>query len=316
MIDEYRPLDEGINSVRGTAAETVASLIFQDEHYLLFLEPYLRTMVHDPSDAVKACVANALAGALRYDRDFAVDLFLQLSNSNEKLLGTHYFERFLHYARRTHFRELEPILTRMIDSEYEEVSTIGARQVCLASLTENVVIPLARRCASGSVPMRTGAAEVYAKNIRAPALRATCEEMLGPLFSDADKGVRERASRCFIEFKGSELRDYSNLVMAHIDSPAFEPGFNSLIDALRDTTANMPMETLKACERYFDLAGKNAGDISKRVSFDSSTVISLIIRVYGKAANDEVKSRCLDLIDKANLLGAYGLDSVESTFDR
>ena len=64
------------------------------------------------------------------------------------------------------------------------------------------------------------------------------------------------------------------------------------------------------------MAGERAGDVSTRVAADSSTVMSLIIRVYSKATNDEVKSRCLDLIDKAKLLGAYGADSVESTFDR
>ena len=55
VIDQYRPLDEGINSARGTAMGTIAKLIFQDEHYLSFFKPYLQKMVNDPSDAVRAC---------------------------------------------------------------------------------------------------------------------------------------------------------------------------------------------------------------------------------------------------------------------
>ena len=315
-IDEYRPLDHGINSVRGTTASTAANLIFQNEHYLSFFKPYLRDMVSDHSDAVRACAAEALLGTLGYDRDLAVALFLDLCNADERLLGTHYFERFLYYAIHTHFEELKPILTRMIESDYEEVSTAGARQTCLASLSIEDAIPLARRCFSGSVAMRLGAAEVYATNIRVSACRVECEEMLGTLFSDEDKNVRNQASRCFMGFEGSELRDYSNLVKAYIGSPAFEPGYDPLINALSETTANMPSETLLACERYFELAGMNTGDETARVSADSSTVIGLAIRVYGRAPNDKVKSRCLDLIDKAILLGAYGVDSVEDTFDR
>ena len=316
MIDEYRPLDHGINSVRGTAADTVAKLIFQDERYLSFFKPCLRDMANDHSDAVRACVAEVLLGTLRYDRDLAVNLFLDLCGADERLLATHYFERFLYYAIHTHFEELKPILTRMIESEHEEVSTAGARQICLASLSIKESIPLARRSISGSVAMRMGAAEVYATNIRVSACRAECEEMLCSLFSDEDKGVRDTASRCFIGFEGSELRDYPDLVMAYIESPAFEPGYNPLINTLSETTANMPSETLLACERYFGLVGTNAGDVTARVSADSSTVIGLIIRVYGKANKDEVKSRCLDLIDEAILLGAYGVDSIEATFDR
>ena len=169
---------------------------------------------------------------------------------------------------------------------------------------------------SGSVSIRKGAAEIYARNINVSACRAECEGMLGILFSDDDGDVRDAASRCFVGFKGNELRDYANLVKAYIQSPIFEPGYNPLINALSDTTANMPIETLSACERWFDLAGASAGDISSRTAADSSTVISLIIRMYSKTTDDEVKSRCLDLIDKAIVLGAYGVDSVEATFDR
>ena len=106
------------------------------------------------------------------------------------------------------------------------------------------------------------------------------------------------------------------LARAFIQSPAFEAGFNPLINALRDTTANMPSETLLACERYFDLAGTSAGDVRTRTAAYSRIVISLILRVYGKATDDGVKSRCLDLIDKAKLLGADGVDGVEAAFDR
>ncbi len=313
--NRYEPLTAGINSVRGIAVLTVAKLVFQSERNLSYFKPHLKRMVNDPSDAVRACVAEVLVASLQYDCDLAVDLFLELSDSDERLLATHYFDRFLHYAIHTHFKELQPTLSRMVESKFEDVATAGSRRACVASLSVDEAIPLARRCISGPESMRKAAAEVYARNIRYSACRAECEKMLGILFSDDDKDVRETASRCFIGFEGSELRDYSDLVKSYIESPAFEPD-SPLIRALRDTTANMPSEILLACERYFDLVGGNAGDVSARASANSEAVITLVIRVYGKATTDEVKSKCLDLIDKAILLGAYGVDSVEDTFDR
>ena len=91
----YDPIMVGINSVRGSAAGTIARLLFQDEHYLSFFEPYLKLMVRDPSDATRACVAEALLGVLRHNRNLAVELFLELCDADERLLATRFFEDFL-----------------------------------------------------------------------------------------------------------------------------------------------------------------------------------------------------------------------------
>ena len=94
----------GINCVRGTAADTIARLIFQDRRYLEFFKPHLQTMVHDPSSAVRALVAYSLLAALRYDRDFAVRLFVELCSDYE-VLGTRFVEEFLRYGVQTHFTD-------------------------------------------------------------------------------------------------------------------------------------------------------------------------------------------------------------------
>ena len=141
--DMYEPLSVGINSTRGIAAGSVARLIFRDERYLAFFLPHLEKMVSDTSDAVLACVAEALVGVLRYDRDLAVRLFLRLCSSvyrtdptqpavDERLLSTRHVETFLKYAIQTHFNELEPVLGRMIESNVDEVAEAGARWFCYA----------------------------------------------------------------------------------------------------------------------------------------------------------------------------------------
>ena len=216
-FERYEPLSVGINTVRGTAAGSVGRLIFHDEHYLSFFLPYLKKMVNDSSDATLACVAEALVGVLRYDRDLAVQLFLRLCESvnrtdparpalDERLLATRHVETFLQYASQTHFDELETTLRRMIESEIEEVAEAGARWVCYASLTVEEALPLARRCTSGSDAMRLGAADVYYANITMSAFRSECEDMLAKLFSDPNAEVRRRAARCFYRFQGRELQ--------------------------------------------------------------------------------------------------------------
>ena len=312
----YDPIMAGINSVRGSAAGTIARLLFQDEYYLSFFEPHLRSMVRDPSDATRACVAEALLGVLRHNRDLAVELFLELCDADERLLATRLFEDFLRYAIPTHFTELEPVLDRMVKSSDEAVATAGARWACYASLTVEEALPLASQCPSGSKSQRLGAAEVYAANLRLSAYRSVSEEMLGKLFFDPEMEVRHKAARCFYGFEGRELGDYTSLVVEFIQSPAFEPEHNPLFDALEKTTAHIPEVVLMACDRVFELAAEKTGDLSTAVAGTSSTIAKLIVRVYSRTTDPSVRSRCLDIIDKMSLFGAYGLDVITEEFDR
>ena len=305
-VQHYDPISVGINSVRGSAAETIARLLVQDERYLTFFEPDLKSMVRDPSDAVRACVAEALLGVLRHNRDLAVELFAELCDADERLLATRPFENFLKYAVPTHFTELESLLARMMKSEDETVATAGALWACYASLTVEEALPLATRCPSGPKPQRLGVAEVYAANLRLSAHRSVSEEILEKLFFDSEAEVRHEAARCFYGFEGRELREYESLIVEYIRSPAFEPEYNPLFDALEKTTANMPEVVLMACERVFELAAAGT----------SSTIAKLIVRVYSRTTDPSLRSRCLDIIDKMSLFGAHGLDVITEEFDR
>ena len=312
----YDPISVGINSVRGSAAETIARLLVQDERYLTFFEPHLKSMVRDPSDATRACVAEALLGVLRHDRDLAVELFVELCDADERLLGTSPIHDFFKYAVPTHFSKLEPVLARMMQSQEEAVATAGALWTCYASLTVEEALSLASQCPSGSKSQRLGAAEVYAANLTLSAHRSVSEEMLGKLFHDSEVEVRHEAARCFYGFEGREIGGYTSLVAKFIQSPAFEPEHNPLFDALEKTTAYIPEVVLMACDRVFELAAEKTGDLSTAVAGTSSTIAKLIVRVYSRTTDPSLRSQCLDIIDKMSLFGAYGLDVITEEFDR
>ena len=302
----------GINCARGTAADSIAKLILQEGRYLEFFKPHLQAMVHDPSSAVRTMVAHALLVALRYDRDFAVQRFVELC-ADDEVLGTPFVEEFLRYGVQTHFDDLEPILSRMLASVDDDVTAAGARQSCLASLTIEDALPLGQQCASGSKPLRLGAAEVYAANLKVSALRAECEAMLAQLFNDPDREVREAAASCFRRFSGRDLVEYADLSGRYIASDAFTTRVNPLITALKETTANVPELIVAACERFFELA---TGEMPNMNVVDTQSVANLVVRAYSQTSDRQVKNRCLDLIDRMHILGAYGLDRVMKDIDR
>ncbi|MXZ91320.1 MAG: ATP-binding protein [Chloroflexi bacterium] len=302
----------GINCARGTAADSIAKLIFQDSRYLEFFKPHLETMVHDPSSVVCAMVARALLAALRYDRDFAVQRFVELCE-DDQVLSTRFVEEFLKYGVQTHYTDLEPIVVRMLASVDDDVATAGARQSCLASLTIEEALLLGQQCATGSKQLKLGAADVYAANLKVSTLRAECETMLVQLFDDHDADVRKAAAACFRRFNGRDLAEFADLARHYIVSAAFTTRTDPLIMALEETTADVPELIVSASQRFFDLAAEEMPNMSL---LDTRSVANLVVRAYSQTADRQIKVRCLDLIDRMHVLGTYGLDRVMEDIDR
>ena len=309
-------LEHGINTIRGRAAQAVARLIEGCPERITYLQPALEKMVQDPSIAVRSCVAQALIAVLRYDKDLAVELFLQLCNTEEALLQTHYVERFIYFGVQTQFEELSEILVRMVNSQKPEVASVGGRQACLAALDLEEAAAIANLCLSGSEAQKVGAAQVMAGNVSVATCRAYCEDALIKLFNDPYETVRAESARCFHRFKGTQLEEYGRLINEFVPSKAFSRNYFPLLRALEQTTAKLPEVTLLACERFVDIAGLAAADISTREAGDADTVIKLALRTYQQSSDDTIRARSLDLIDKLMENGTYGIDDALEEFER
>ena len=309
-------LEHGINTVRGRAAQALAKLIEGDHQRVVRFRPALEKMVQDPSIAVRSCVAQALIALLRFDRDLAVELFRQLCDTEDELLHTPFVERFIYFALQTHFRELAPILERMVNSEIPDVASTGARQACLAAVDLPEASTLAGLCLSGSESQRVGAAQMMAANIKVATCRSFCEDALFSLFNDPSEKVRSEAANCFRRFEGDDLVGCEHLIAQFVRSNAFPENRFPLLIALKRTTAKLPEVTLSACERFIDVAGLAAGDISTREAGDADTVIKLTLRTYQQSSDDSIRARSLDLIDRLMEFGAYGIYDTLEEIDR
>jgi hypothetical protein len=309
-------LTNGINTARGRAAQAIAKLIYHDGNRIPHLHPALEKMVNDPSISVRSCVAQALVAVLRHDRDLAVSLFQRLCDAEDDLLQTHYVERFLYFALQPHFQALSQILDRMVRSGRPEVATAGARLACLSSLDLEEARPIAELCLSGTEAQRVGAAQVMAANVRTATYRSFCEDALVRQFNDSQEQVRADAADCFRHFKGDELEDYGTLIEQFVGSGAFPDNYHHLLQALERTTAKIPEVTLLACERFVDVAGTEAANISTRHAGEVGTVIQLALRAYQQSSDRAGLPRSLDLIDRLMELGVYGIDRAMENFER
>jgi len=314
---DFAIMTDGINSVRGVAAEALGALILADGSRLRCLRPTLERLVADPSIAVRACVGETLTYALNHDRDLAVQLFLSLCAADDELLATGHVDRFLFYAQRTHYADLSPLIQRMIESELPEAQRAGARRACLSALAEAAAVHLADRCMKGTEAHRLGVAEVVSANVTNAQFGRFCENRLIALFSDCSQDVRVEAAGCFRQFQGDELGAHVSLVEAFVDSTAFAHEHDDLVRALDETTAKLPEVTCFVCGRFLDSVGRETGSIQAAASAHADTVCNLIVRVYSQnTGQPEIQSRCLDLVDQMTDLGVYGYEAALSSLDR
>ncbi len=309
-------LNVGINSTRGSAVSAIAKLIFADKNRASYFREHLQKIVQDSSIAVRSCAVEALTAMLNYDRDLAVSLFQRLCDTEDALLGTQTVEYFLCYALQTHFEVLASIVKRMIMSQIPEVVKVGTRQACRAALIIEEAHWLAELCLSGTETHRIAATEIFVANFRQAHFREFCEKALIIFFDDSTEQVRSQAARCFLHFEGDELGDYISLVEAFVDSRAFYNDDYNLIHALEKTTAKLPNEvTYRVCDRFLEGLRSDDADVRQRGSIKADKVSQLLLQLYSQK-DQNLKLRCLDLIDFMTQMEVYKLAEVLMQYDR
>lgn len=310
------PYTAGINSVRGSAAETLANLVAHGRVDVNALLPALEQLVRDPSVAVRSCVAQILLALLREHRELAVKLMLQLIECDDALLATPFVERFLPYAARTHFSDISTVLRRMVESDLPSVQKVGGRQAVMSYIFSANARQLAYEATTHREnPVRFGAAQVVSANVANADATDRLRPLLVLLFSDSEKEVREEGAGAFRAFKDLAADEYNELLSAFVESPAFAEGMHRLFWVLNEARDPPVEATIAACERFAVLLLDESDPFSSR-GLDADHAAQILLRVYQAATNEELRARCLDTIDLLSRLRTYGLDKALAAFER
>jgi len=306
----------GYNSVRGTAARAITELLFADYARSEQLLPVIEQMAADSSLAVRTCVFESLLPVLNHDRDKAVELFVRACEGADSVLDCRPFENFIRYASSTHYAQLRQVLQRALHASATAAVTAAARQICLAAFGDERAGRDAADVRSGSPPMRKGAADVYSHNLAVPSVAQECAAYLPALFRDDSLEVREQAASCFFNFGDADFDNFRALLEAYIESPAFPAQHDDLLRKLEESTWQLPEIIIRLAERFLEVCGADAGDLSKAAAGDAPTVAKLVMRLYNQSRDDAVRSRCLDLIDEMERLNILGIDRELMEHDR
>ena len=305
------PLDAGINSTRGRAAEVIGDLIGRSAANVDRFAETVARMVVDTSAAVRACAAGTVEAIARQRPAQGMSLFLRMDLSEDRLLTTPHVYRLLNWSLRDRFTESRPTVERMLRSPERGVREAGGQLAGLARLLHDDAADLVSGALCGDAGQRVGIAQVAAANIALPDARDWCERRLAPLFDDADGDVRQAAAACFRELSDAPLEAYDHLISAFCASRALSEASFWLLATLEQSRRRLPGATYMVCEQLLGRARDEGAD-----GLDLHTVVKLVFRMYRQHQDDEWTPRVLDLLDLLCLEGAMGATDEFERFER
>lgn len=310
------PYLHGINTVRGQAAMAIASLMSADAKRLANLRSAIDSLVRDPVLSVRACAINALTVMLDTDRSEAVALFLACCEGAEPLWATTPFSRFLRIAFRNQYSRLNDLVQRALASTIDKVVENVATEVVLAELGGLDTAGTAERVRRGTVAMRKAASQVYARNLGHDEVGDQAAAHLTEYFEDASDQVRQHVAQAFWGVGGERLLSLEPFIQEFIESQAFENSPEHLLHAMEESRAALPHVVCRAAERLLQFLGEEATSIAHAGAASAYSISKLVVRQYAQAEDPDLKLRCLDLIDRMELVGFLGIGDELHKVDR
>ena len=314
---EMGPIDQAINSVRGRAAQSVATLLFADSDRWSALKPTVEKLIVDPVLAVRSVAVECLLAILDTNREEALSGFRRLIDGAEPILGSELVERFVHFAMYRDYAAVRPTLLTMLLRSEPTARKVGARQVTLASLSLEEARDDADLVLSLGEEARVGAAIVYADNVADSTIGAACEERLTTLFADESEAVRQAAARCWNSLEPDDLAKRGSLLSGYVQSIGPDADVTLLTHTLERSNDPLPAEVCDLAERAVAAYGPKAGDVRLRESAAAYDLAPLVMRLHEETDDSDLRRRVLDVIDDMLRLGFMGMsDRLGEKYDR
>jgi hypothetical protein len=309
---DERILTDGINSGRGTCAQMLGDILVHDldGHRTSLVTPSLRALAADPSVAVRSCVAHLIAACLRHDRQAALEAFDLLIQTDDRLLATYHAVNLVRYVGNSEPAIAKPVVSRMLASEFAEVRRFGGQFAAFAGLEWGLTDLLDTARDSADSAIRAGVAVVCAQRLPQTSNASLAAATLKQLAHDANEDVRDAVAELAGALRGEKLGTFTDLLIAVIDSPSFEPAVDQLLITLERAVDRVDGLIMACARRFIATFGTGIGDLSTGAAGNAKEVGQLVLRAYEQARTKAERSDVLDLIDKLLLFAAYGVEEL------
>ena len=305
----------GINTARGSLAETLGDLLIYDSHgqRTALVAPYLNELANDPVLSVRSCVAHTLSASLRYARREVLEAFEILIRAHDRLLAAGGVQRLMLYMGKVNPDVIDPVIWRMLASENGETREAGGAIAAHAALEWGRPDFMAQAL-SGDFHVRKGIAQTVARSVADSSNTELATETLIRLMSDDVDEVRKEVATLASILRNNPLRPFVKLLTALIDSPSYVHASTQLLFTLEHAPDKIDDLVLKASQRFLSVFGNDAADIRTGASGDAHYVSKLVVRGLAQCQSPTRRAVLLDVLDQLLELGVYGInDAIEKS---
>ncbi|WAL98672.1 hypothetical protein [Streptomyces sp. Je 1-369] len=308
----------GINTVRGSAAESLGDLLTHDADgsRAALVVPHLCRLAAAPSLPVRACVAHLLHAAMRHDRPAVVSAFTVLTEAPDQILASRHVARLFVALCHGDPGAGRPMMERMLRSSVAELRRVGGQVAALAAMEWEMTDLLAQVLAGDDGAQRQGAAHVCAQRLVNTGDAALAHHALVRFLHDPAEDVRKAAAAVAVSLRGQRLGPVRRTVIALMESRAFEPALPQLLITLEHAPDRIDELVLTCVRRFLTVFGAASADLATGAAADAHHIGELLVRANAQAASAECRSESLDLLDQLLLLGAYGVAEAIRGVDR
>ena len=309
----------GMGSVRGTTAHALGDIVVRDEgagERSRLIAQAAPTLANDRSTAVRACVAHLLHALLPTRPALVCELLPTLLTADEAMLASRSVEGLLAAVAIKHFEDVRDVITRMLKSKRADLRQAGGRLQAWAAVATSDVRLLKAAASAADQNVRAGAAQVIGGQVCAVADRGALVDALTPLLDDPVAEVHDTAGHFIAQLRETNLDPWRELVLALINSRAFEESIPQLAITLEGASGDTHELIVTAGRRFVELHGNELANIATGAAGDAKQIGELVLHAEHRASDPDRNAEILDVIDALLLHGAYGFADALTASER
>jgi hypothetical protein len=289
-----------MNSVRGCAAETIAGLLWHDHDRYSRLKEAVEAIVQDKHLAVNMAAIECICPIMNFDREQATNWFFDLASKDLRIVAHPYAYNLFYHLYEANQELLKKTVLLMYQSEYEDVSEIGARHVANMNLIfgcfEDIVFD--HEHVKKTKAQKQGILEVAVQLLKNSRFHDKCKKII-ELFLDDEDNSNLYSRILYVESVSAD--EDLEFIVKIVTAKANRLLMHRFVDFLNEN--DPPIEGFKdiilgMCQNILQNTQGESKDVSSELFGIAPELSRLIASLYDRTQdNFEVNQQCLDMWD-------------------
>lgn len=288
-----------MNCVRGCAAEAIAALIWQDQDRYDKLKDPVEAIVHDKHLAVNMAAIECLCPIMNINREAATNWFIDLAMKDLRIVAHPYAYNLFYHLFQANEEIIKETVLLMYQSEYEDVSEVGARHVANMNLLYGCFEDVIFEDAQKTKAQKQGILELAINLLKHRKLHDKCKKIIELFLND-----KENLSNSYsqILYKGSvSAEEDLEFIIKIVTAKTNRFMMHSFVDFIDEN--DPPVEGFKdiilgMCQNIVLNMQVEANNVRSELYEMAPELSRLIASLYDRTQDNlEVNQKCLDMWD-------------------